>query len=206
MRKTQLEELYQRRHLSMVQIARRLQTTPAAVLYWLKKHRISRRSWSESAYVKLNPNGDPFMIPPVLSKRQRELVRAGLLLYWAEGAKGRSVTRLANLDPRMLQLFLAFLREVCGAQESRLRLSVRVYREFSLDAAKSYWARLLRLPVSRIFVYPHTDRRSQRSRQWSRSGLATLEFPSTKFKAWLDAAIETYVREQVSGIGQGLKN
>jgi hypothetical protein len=201
-----LEELYYHRRLSMTEVAQRLKTTHATVLYWLKKHGMPRRSWSESIYAKQNPGGHPFIIPAVLSVRQRELARAGFLLYWAEGAKSREATRLANLDPRMLQLFLKFLREVCGVSEARLRLSVRVYKQFSLRAAKAYWARTLRLPASRVFVYRHTDQRSRHVRQRSRYGLATLEFPSTTFKAWLDRSIETYVREQLNEMAAESRN
>lgn len=188
-----LKALYCNRRHSMTEIGQQLGVTHATVLYWLKKYGIARRSWSESAYVKLNPDGDPFTIPRVLSSQQRELTAAALLLYWAEGAKTLSSTRLVNLDVRMLQLFLRFLREVCQAREERLRVSVRVHKRFPLPTAKAYWGRKLCLAPSRIFVYRHTDRRSASSAQWSRYGLATLEFPSTRFKTWLDQAIDGYV-------------
>ena len=110
--------------------------------------------------------------------------------------------RIGNLDGRMLKVFIRFLREVCHVDERRLSVYVRVYKQFSLTAARRYWSRLLRLPVRQVFVYPHTDKRSQAHRQWSRHGLAVLEFHNTKFKAWLDYAIEEYVNALVRGQGQ----
>ncbi len=122
---------------------------------------------------------------------------AGFLLYWAEGSKMEGTMRIANLDARMLQLFARFLREVCHAQERRLRVYPRVSRECDLVAARRYWARLLKLPSDQVHVYPHTDTRSLASRQWSPYGLATLEFHNTKLKRWRNQAIEAYLAQQL---------
>ena len=195
--KAELRQLYFGQRLSMMEIAKKLRRTHATVLYWMKKHRIPRRSWSESTYCKQNPAGDPFTIPRTLSTRQRGLKTAALLLYWAEGSKNSWGTQLANLDARMLQLFMKFLRGVCHVDERRVFVYVRVHRQFSVKAARTYWAGLLRLPASRIFVYPHTDQRSRASKQWSRHGIATLEFHSTKLKRWLDVEREAYIHRQL---------
>lgn len=181
----------------MAEIAEKLQTTHATVLYWLKKYQIPRRTWRESAYVKQNPSGDPFRIPKTLTARQQELMAAGLLLYWAEGSKTDSATRIANLDQRMLELFARFLRDVCHVDEQRLSLYVRVHKRFVLESARRYWSRHLHLPLSRVLVYPHSDSRSKAYQQWSSYGLATLEFHNTKFKQWLDTAIEHYVNKRL---------
>jgi len=182
----------------MMEMAQELRTTHAIVLYWLKKHGIPRRSWSERTYCKLNPDGDPFAIPSRLSARQRELLNAGILLYWAEGKKNGGTIQIANLDARMLQLFVTFLREVCCVNERRLFLYVRVHRQYSLRAARRYWIRALGLRPANVLVYPHTDTRSDASKQWSRHGIATLNFNNTKLKMWLKQAIETYVERQLS--------
>ncbi len=202
MTKVQLKKLYCNRRLSMMEIADELHTTHATILYWLKKHDIPRRSWSESTYVKRNPLGDPFKIPVTLTKRQQQLLAAGLSLYWAEGAKtNRTGAQIGNLDGRLLQVFAAFLRETCYVDNRRLSVYVRVYKQFSMSKAQRYWSRLLRLPATQVFVYPHTDGRSQANRQWSRYGLATLEFHNTKFKAWLDQAIERYIATVLGSSG-----
>lgn len=68
--KEKLRELYCDRRLSMMEVANEFRTTHAKVYYWLRKYGISRRSWSDSAYAKQNPNGDPFTIPKKFSYRQ----------------------------------------------------------------------------------------------------------------------------------------
>ena len=188
--------------MSMAEIAKKLGTTHATVLYWLKKYGVPRRSSSESAYAKQNPNGDPFHITGTVTPKQRELLIAGLLLYWAEGSKTQSATRIANLDARMLKLFGRFLCEICHVDKKRLSVYVRLHRRFSPGMAKKYWAQFLGLPETRVSVYPHTDRRSKADQQWSRYGLATLEFHNTKFKRWLNDAIEQYVSGALNGKAQ----
>lgn len=195
---TKLRQLYCDQKLSMAQIAAALGTTHATVLYWLKKHGVARRTWSESTYAKLNAERDPFTIPETLTPRQQALLQAALMLYWAEGSKAPGRLRITNLDHRMLQVFAAFLRQVCHINEKRLRLYVRVYETFDKRAAKSYWVKLLGLPTSQVFVYPHLDRRSKPSQQWSPYGIATLEFHSTKLRQWVDQMTEDVIREQLS--------
>lgn len=187
----------------MAEIAAQLGITHATVLYWLKRHGIPRRSWSESAYVKINRDGDPFQIRETLTPRQQALLDAGLMLYWAEGSKTPGTIRIANLDHRMLQMFAMFLREVCRIKEERLRVYVRLYEGFDRTAAQRYWGELLHLPPSQVLVYPHLDQRSKPDRQWSRYGIATLEFHSTKLRQWLDEAMEAFISRQLqSGAGE----
>lgn len=93
----------------MMDIANRLDITHATVNYWMKKHRLPRRSWSESTYLKLNSNGDPFKIKNKLNKKEKELLITGLVLFWTEGSKAfKGSIQLANLGHRMLQLFAGY--------------------------------------------------------------------------------------------------
>lgn len=179
----------------MTEVAGELEISSAKVLYWLKKFDIPRRSWRDSSYVKQNPRGDPFFIPEKLTEAQKQLLIAGLSLYWAEGSKGKGAIRLANLDHRMLAVFLRFLREVCQVDEQRLFLYVRVYQEFSLKAAKEYWSDFLNISLDKVFAYTHTDTRSRKSSQWSEYGIATLEFHNTKLKQWLDNKINEMIAQ-----------
>ena len=67
----------------MFDVAKVFAVTPATVIYWMKKYNLGRRSSSESAYVKQNPDGDPFKIKDKLTDKDRELLLSGLMLYWA---------------------------------------------------------------------------------------------------------------------------
>ena len=194
--KSMLNRLYYKKMLSMQDIASELRSTFPTVRYWMKKHNFSRRSNSDSAYFKANPEGDPFSIKKRLNKDEKDLMLTGLMLYWAEGSKSaKGSIQLANLDHRMLQIFVKFLREVCNIYEEKIRLYVRVYRKFNRKNAKRYWVQKLDISPKKVFVYPHTDTRSKANKQWSRYGIATLQFHNLKLYNWLDNAIETHLKQ-----------
>lgn len=55
------------------------------------------------------------------ARRSDPLHMAGVMLFWAEGDKQRNSVRLANSDPDLLRLFVAFLRHCYGAEVDRTR-------------------------------------------------------------------------------------
>lgn len=178
----------------MSQIAAVLNVRYPKVVYWLKKYCIPRRSRSESAYLKHNLGKDPFKIKKRLNKQDRELFISGLLLFWAEGNKAtKGSIQLANLDYRMLQLFIKFLRKICKIKENKLRLYVRIFNKFNKAKAKKYWFKILRMPIENIYIYNHTDRRSRISKQWSKYGIATLQVYNTKLRNWLDEELDEFI-------------
>ncbi len=193
-----LHKLYYDERLSMWDIAKVLSVTPATVVYWMKKHGLRRRSRSECAYVKQNPEGDPFRIKSKLNKKDKELLLSGLMLYWAEGSrKSRHAIQIANLDYRLLLLFTKFLRRICGLRKDKFRLLVRVYRKFNREKARDYWSRILKIPRSLISVYIHSDKRSKPHRQWSKYGIARIEVRNIKLKQYIDEELERYLSKWV---------
>ena len=83
-----------------------------------------------------------------LKAKEEKLKIAGIMLYWAEGAKAqkvlgtnrkRYVIDLANSDSEMIKLFLKFLREICGVDEARLRVLLYCYVNQDVDFLKKHW-------------------------------------------------------------------
>ncbi len=194
----QLQKLYYGRKLSMWDVAKTISVTPKTVEYWMDKHNLRRRSGSESAYVKQNPNGDPFKIKNKLTKKDRELLLAGLMLYWAEGSrKNKHVIQMANLDYRLILLFIKFLKRICGVKEEKTCLNIQLYRRFDKQNTKNYWSRILKVPKRFISVNIHSDTRSKPNSQWSKYGIARIEVRNVKLKRWIDAALENYLAKWV---------
>ena len=188
--------------MSVAEIATDLKVTFPTALYWVKKHGIPIRSSSERTYVKLNPNGDPFRPKENLTPKERELFLLGLVIYWAEGSrKSPCNVQVVNMDPRMLQVFARFLREIACVDESRIRLDVRVYHGFDKEKARRYWCRTLELKPERVFVRPHIDRRSNPHQQWSPYGIATLCVSNTKLKTWMNRQLEKCIGEPANSPG-----
>ena len=200
--KTTLKNLYLGKKYSAAEIAQELKSTFPKVLYWIKKYKIPIRTSSERTYFKLNRNGDPFSPKQKLNDREKDLMLLALGLYWGEGCrKSKHVVKLANLDYRILQIFIRFLRVIACVDEKRLRLDVRVFRDFDLNAARRYWSQCLNLNEQKIFVYTHTDLRSQKNEQWSPYGIATLSAHNIKLKQWLDGLLQ---KQAEKALPQGL--
>lgn len=86
-----------------------------------------------------------------------ELLLAGATLYWAEGYKrpiirrGHEVTdhpvSLTNSDPKLVLLFLRFLREICEIPDKDIHAEVRIYEHMNEHHVLNFWQKLLNLPL-----------------------------------------------------------
>ncbi|MDO8661601.1 MAG: helix-turn-helix domain-containing protein [Candidatus Omnitrophota bacterium] len=192
--KKQLQQLYIDKKLSMMEIAAKLGITHATIYYWLKKYKIKRRSWRDSAYVQHNPDGDHFKIKKKLSEGEKGLLMCGLMLYCGEGNRSNKHSiQLANLDHRILKVFMGFLRKVCGISKNKVSLYVQLYKKFNRNEALEYWSKTLLIPKSQIGIYPHTDKRSKFAEQRSKFGIARIQFHNYKLKDWIERQADYYL-------------
>jgi hypothetical protein len=63
---------------------------------------------------------------------------AGLVLYWAEGAKSRNHVSMANTDPRALRLFVRWCRTFISA-DARFSMQLHLHEGNDEAAAKKHW-------------------------------------------------------------------
>jgi hypothetical protein len=77
----------------------------------------------------------------------RDLLIAGAALYAGEGSKRDGTVVFANSDPRMVALFLRWLRRFFEIDESRLRFWLYLHEGLDVDAATSFWSQLTGIPV-----------------------------------------------------------
>lgn len=85
---------------------------------------------------------------------ERDLLIAGTALYAGEGAKTDGRVKLANSDPRMIELHCRWLRHFFDIDETRLRVHLYLHEGLDLDEAVSFWADLTGVPASR-FIRPY---------------------------------------------------
>ncbi|MCT9091924.1 hypothetical protein N4G70_24060 [Streptomyces sp. ASQP_92] len=77
---------------------------------------------------------------------ERELFLAGVVLYWAEGAKDkpwarRESLKFINSDPNVIKLYLEWLA-LQGVAPERLRLCVNIHESADAEEATRFWAEL----------------------------------------------------------------
>lgn len=65
---------------------------------------------------------------------------AAVSIYWGEGDKSsKNGFRIANIDARMLKLFVSFLVDICRVDKSRIKAWVLLYPDLNEDICKKYW-------------------------------------------------------------------
>ncbi len=88
--------------------------------------------------------------------RTREIKWAiGTALYWAEGAKIGSGTRLSltNTDPRMILFFRRWLIRYCRVVPPDITYSLYIHENADIIAARVFWVELLEIKESELKTY-----------------------------------------------------
>lgn len=72
---------------------------------------------------------------------QRELLFAGVALYWGEGGKTENRLRFYNSDPRAIQFILAWLKKSMGVSVERIYFYVLINQihHYRVDKVVRYW-------------------------------------------------------------------
>lgn len=157
----EIAKSYSESKLSIGQIATRFKMPASSVVYYLDKHKVKMRSRSEAVtrwYITEFAK-KPFVLKKNLSQREKALKLAGVMLYWAEGAKGGGGVKFVNSDPAMIKLFLSFLREVCGIYDDRLKLLIHLYPDHNNADLKKFWSEVTGVPESNFYQsYVHVGK------------------------------------------------
>lgn len=93
-----------------------------------------------------------------MSISAHDLSLLGASLYLCEGTKERSLKRggkifaveFTNTDPRVVKIFLRFLREIIGADESRIKAELFSYPDLNERELKKFWSKVTKIPSNRF--------------------------------------------------------
>lgn len=184
-------------NLSMVQVAAKFGISPSAVVYYLNKNKVSRRSRSDAVtqwHIK-KYRKKPVIIKEVFSKEEEALRLAGVMLYWAEGCKGWGTVKFVNSDPSMIKLFLSFLREVCGIWEDRLKLLIHMYPDHNENKLIDFWSRVTKVPKQNFYKsFIHIKKRGTYKKK-SLYGTITINYSDKKLLDKINFWISEYKEE-----------
>lgn len=137
----------------MAQIAERLSMSASGIRHHLDGAGIKRRSIRDAiTQIHITRFGKKkFSLKRRLSKKDELLKLAGVMLYWGEGGKTGNTVTFANNDPYMIQVFLAFLRTICGISKKRLRPLVHGYEDQDLEAVERFWSHITNIPKTQFY-------------------------------------------------------
>jgi transcriptional regulator with XRE-family HTH domain len=85
----------------------------------------------------------------------REVIIAGAVAYWSEGAKNKPYRRydnqvqFINSDPKMIALFLRFLA-VVGIERERVYGRVSIHESADVAGAQRFWQQVTQLPAEQF--------------------------------------------------------
>ena len=164
-----------------------------SIMKILRKNEIKLRSHVEAAYVKSNPNGDPFSILEELTPEADHLKAMALGLYASHGnLRNSNSVKFTNSNPAIIKIFTKFLRVICGVPQDKIKASLIIYPDVSARMAKDFWAKFLDLPraqFSKTTVL--RSRNGSSSKRHSIYGMLTLYVHNSK----LLSIIKDWVKE-----------
>ncbi len=120
----------------------------------LKKHNIPRRNRSLQNKIRFEKKPLSFQFHEPLVRQEEDLFIAGLMLYMGEGAKTGNTVDFANSDPRLLKIFILFLRKICGVEEGKMRFYLYCFSDQNSDSLKAFWSKELKVD-SNQFTKPY---------------------------------------------------
>ncbi len=194
--KDKLSELYSS-GLSIKDISQQEKVSPHKIAYWMSKYNIKSRSRSEATYLKRNPCGDPFKIANIDCPEKAELLTLGIALYLGEGSKKQQHgIRLANSDPRIIKLFLNFLKIVCGVQKNRTKAWINIFDNGKYQESLDYWSKQTGISKNNFYSPVIRTRKIGTYKNKSKYGTITIVFDNKKLldqiKEWCDIYLNKY--------------
>ena len=147
---------------TMPEIAETLRVSRSSVSLWVRDIEYTPRRPPRSGYAKRAPNALQRRKQEEIDRltaegrdrigalSERDLLIAGAALYAGEGSKTPGEVRFANSDPRMIRLFLHWLRTYFDVDESRLRVKLYLHEGLDLDTASSFWSDVTDIPIEQF--------------------------------------------------------
>jgi hypothetical protein len=145
-------KLYTEKFFSVRQIAEKLKVSSSKAIYILEKNKIKKRKIGEAIrFLNITKfNKSVFKIKENLNIDEEKLKIAGVMLYWGEGTKSGGTVTFSNSDPVMIEIFIKFLRKICGIAEDRLRVLLHIYTDQNEKELKRFWSKTTNIPESQF--------------------------------------------------------
>ncbi len=189
-----LQKLYYQDLLPMREVAVSLGVSIDAVVYCMRKHKLRRRTLEEDSVMRFSKKPLSFVLKKKCTKREELLKVIGVTLYWGEGYKTEKSggIDLANSDVFVITQFLSFLREVCGIDETRLRVLLYCHANQNQKKLIDFWSKKTTIPKKQ-FTKPYVRKDGKYdSIRTMPYGLVHIRYADKKLLAVIKQWIEDY--------------
>lgn len=132
----------------------------------------------------------------------RELLLAGLFLYWGEGGKtSQGAVSINNTDPQVLQFALFWMVKSLEVSKKDIHVFLHLYSDMNISQEVTYWSKALGMP-KRYFDKPYykQSKRSDIDQKGHGHGTCGLRIYKTDLKQRVLAAIKVmadYYSQQI---------
>lgn len=75
---------------------------------------------------------------------------AGLMLYWAEGAKTLERVKFSNSDPAMISFMMRWFRDFCQIPERRFRIGLHIHELHCRKDIEKFWSKIVKVPLNQF--------------------------------------------------------
>ncbi|MFH1771254.1 MAG: hypothetical protein ABH872_00360 [Candidatus Omnitrophota bacterium] len=196
-----VKNLYWNKEHTIKDIAEKLNVSIWSLYGFMNRNNIPRRSSSEVNYI-VNKGKPQFEVKKHLNHQEQILKIAGIMLYWAEGTLKGTFVDFANSNPKIMCIFLNFLRDICGVKEQRLRVYLYAYSYQNIDALKRYWSKVTNIPVNQ-FTKPYIREGNLNiSKRKLPFGLIHVRYNDKR----LLELISSWIEEYANRVGGGVAN
>ncbi len=116
----------------------------------------------------------------------------GLALYWGEGTKrGAGGMRLTNSDPKLIRKFIEFLNKFLSIDIKRLKFSIHIPEDISIDKTLKYWMKELGFPKENFYRPLVVKVRGKGTYKYkTKHGTIIINFNNTRLKKLICDLIE----------------
>jgi hypothetical protein len=124
---------------------------------------------------------------------------AGIALYAGEGSKTDGAVKFANMDPRMVSFFCAWLRRYFAVDESRLRACVYLHADLDYDAAIAFWSDVAQIPPAQFTKAYRAERPANLRKRRHPHGCMYVSYHCSLTHRTVMALCEVLLSFQVAG-------
>jgi hypothetical protein len=106
----------------------------------IEKYRETMRQKRETRLNKLYKEQKALFLP----LKKRDILIAGLFLYWGEGSKTHLTSlSLSNTDPSVIRFFIGWLSGCLGVLKERMKIQLQLYSDMDIDQEINFWTKNL---------------------------------------------------------------
>lgn len=188
-----LKSLYES-GLSMREVGEHFGRSVWSINSVMNRKQLVRRPASQTKTTQFQKSPLSFTPKLSLNESEKNLKIAGLMLYWAEGAK-KNTKRVdfANSDPDMIMIFLRFLRKIYQVDESKFRVYLYTYNSLPTNQLLTYWSKLTNIPVSQ-FSKPYIRTKSELKHDKMQYGLIHIRYSDIRLFRIIMGEIKDYIK------------